>query len=179
MNGYDFYSKDNYTQKHTEEIVNFFTEHGMMMIDIQHNKDGQKKDIDFIGINNNNINKITYFEVKCDRYYKTGNFYAETISNISKYEKSNGTEGIGCWMYTQSDYILYYFPDIYELNVIPTKKAQAWTKQHLNELNYKFVSTTGKDKKVLYYGKGVLINKQRLIKDIGIRVINIATYNNI
>ena len=54
-------------------------------------------------------------EIKGDRKHFTGNFFFETVSNLNKNTK-------GCMLYTESDYVFYYFIDTCDLYLIPTKK---------------------------------------------------------
>src|SRR5688572_18958518 len=53
-------------------------------------------------------------EVKGDRWYRTGNFFLETSSNVEL-----GTPG--CFVKTESDVFAYYFVDSFELHLLPTK----------------------------------------------------------
>lgn len=170
LNSYGFVKQNVFTQKGTKDIVNWLSAN-YFVIDVQKEKEYQKKDIDLITVDKHNIHHVTTLEIKCDSYYKTGNYFAETISNKQKYEATHGTEGRGCWTYTESDYILYYFPDAKELHIIPTSKAQEWTKAHIDTLPVKHLATQGDDGNKLYDSEGVLIKREQLKKEIGVEVV--------
>ena len=163
MNSYNFYSKNNYTQRGTKDIIDFLSE-SYFVIDVQDEKDYQKKDIDLIAIDKKDIHQTYTIEIKCDSYgKKSSNYFAETISNKNK-------NTLGCWLLTQSQFIAYYFPDLRELHIIKTILAQQWTREHLSELPVKKLSTNDGHGNVYYQSEGVLIDRQTLIDTIGIRV---------
>ena len=88
----------------------------------------QKKDVDLIWTINlkNGKTKEYLCEVKSDNYNTTGNFFFETISNTSK-------NTLGCFMYTEADFILYYFIKAKELYVLPMPATRDWFQKHMNE----------------------------------------------
>lgn len=166
LNTYDFYSKDAQTQKGTKDIVDYFS-NWYFIIDVQDEEEYQKKDIDLIVLDKQDIHDVHTVEIKCDSYgKKSSNYFAETISNKNK-------NTLGCWLITESDYIAYYFPDLRELHMIKTKSAQEWTKEHLEELPKRQLSTGDGHGNVYYKSEGVLINRQVLIDAIGISILKI------
>ena len=62
-------------------------------------------------------------EIKGDRWDGTGNFFFETVSNREK-----GTPG--CFLYTQADFLLYYFVKSRELYILPMRAARHWFAIH-------------------------------------------------
>lgn len=131
------------------------------VINVEEDKRYQKKDIDLLWVY---IQKgktiIKKIEIKGDRYSHTGNFFIETVSNREK-----GTPG--CFMYTEADYIFYYFVDTKELNAIPVEKARDWFKKNLNRFEEKFLST--KVGNVGYYtSSGRLVPKNVMRKEVGV-----------
>lgn len=132
------------------------------VVNVENDKRFQKKDIDLLWIYMHNDEVHTKkLEVKGDRYSKTGNFFLETNSNIEK-----GTEG--CFMYTEADYIYYYFVDTKELNVIPVKESRKWFIENMERFVEKKLSTkVGVDK--FYTSAGRLVPKNIMRKELGTR----------
>jgi hypothetical protein len=61
----------------------------------------------------------TWLEVKADRWHQTGNFFFETVSN-----KARGTPG--CFLYTEADYLLYYFVTPRNAYLLPLPATRDW-----------------------------------------------------
>ncbi|SFG43264.1 hypothetical protein SAMN05421739_102503 [Pontibacter chinhatensis] len=96
----------------------------------------QSKDIDILWrrkLEDGSIKTIK-IEVKGDRHYYTGNYFLETISNESK-----GTPG--CFMYTEADFVYYYFVDEGELHILPMPATRDWFKKHLSQFKERKTST--------------------------------------
>jgi hypothetical protein len=64
-------------------------------------------------------------EVKGDRWDKTGNFFFETQSN-----NESGTPG--CFMYTQADWLFYYFVATRVLYRLPMPATRDWFVTNIN-----------------------------------------------
>lgn len=73
-------------------------------------------------------------EVKGDRHYRTGNFFLETESNVEK-----GTPG--CFVSTESEIFAYYFVDVGELHLLPTKPLQQWFAKNRHRFERKLTGT--------------------------------------
>jgi hypothetical protein len=58
-------------------------------------------------------------EVKADRWHRTGNFFFETQSNKDK-------DTPGCFLYTEADYLLYYFVTPRALYILPMPETRDW-----------------------------------------------------
>lgn len=81
----------------------------------------QKIDVDLVWTTRDG----TYFiEVKGDRYPLTGNFFFETHGNI---ERGHA----GCMMYTEADFVYYYFVGTKELYVLPMPETLDWFKGNI------------------------------------------------
>jgi len=81
----------------------------------------REKDIDLIYKYRNKLNNEvkTTIEIKGDRWHWTGNYFLETISN----EQKNTP---GCFMYSEAEFLFYYFVEIRELHIIPMLPARKW-----------------------------------------------------
>ncbi len=64
-------------------------------------------------------------EIKADRWHETGNFFFETTSN-----KEKGTPG--CFLYTQADFLFYYFTTPRTLYILPMPRTRTWFTAHLD-----------------------------------------------
>lgn len=73
-------------------------------------------------------------EVKADRWHGTGNFFFETQSN-----KGRGTPG--CFLYTQADYLLYYFVGPRRLYILPMLETRTWFLVHQDRFPERETST--------------------------------------
>ncbi len=73
-------------------------------------------------------------EVKADRWHGTGNFFFETQSN-----KGRGTPG--CFLYTQADYLLYYFVGPRLLYILPMGPTRDWFLAHQERFPERETST--------------------------------------
>ena len=100
-------------------------------------------------------------EIKGDRYAHTGNFFIETVSNREKNTP-------GCFMYTEADFIYYYFVDTKELNVMPVEKSRNWFVKNMHKFEEKMLSTKVGD--VGYYTSlGRLVPKKVMRNEVGIK----------
>lgn len=73
-------------------------------------------------------------EVKADRWHRTGNFFFETQSNQAK-----GTPG--CFLYTEADYLLYYFVTPRTLYILPMPATRDWFLANLERFPERVTST--------------------------------------
>ncbi|WP_162053381.1 hypothetical protein [Pontibacter pamirensis] len=106
------------------------------VINVESDPSYREKDIDLLWnrkLDDGSIKTIS-IEVKGDRWYKTGNYFFETCSNEGK-----GTPG--CFMYTEADYVYYYFVNAKELHVLPMPATRDWFKNHIADFSEKKTST--------------------------------------
>lgn len=116
QNIYTFEDSMKVADKGTVEITSFFERMGYTVENVEDDLEYRKKDIDLLVTHPNGT--LRTIEIKVDTYYPR-NFYIEVISNLNKMTP-------GCFMYTESDYIMYYFRNHNQAYMIPTKKFQDW-----------------------------------------------------
>ncbi|MBD2505150.1 hypothetical protein H6G83_31870 [Anabaena azotica FACHB-119] len=95
------------SQKETVSVTN-----------VEDDPDYQCRDIDLIWTSHQGEVLI---EIKGDRWNKTRNFFFETYSNLEK-----GTPG--CFLYTEADWLFYYFVNTRQLYRLPMPKTREWFK---------------------------------------------------
>ena len=105
----------------------------------------QKLDVDLLVTTDRGLTKI---EVKGDRYHKTGNFFFETHSN-----KERGTPG--CFMYTEANWVFYYFVTPRTLHLLPMPATREWFVANIDRFRER--STTTKA------GNGFYTTVERLV----------------
>ncbi|MGI2747623.1 hypothetical protein ACRS52_02450 [Bacillus cytotoxicus] len=155
----------NVAKKAATDITNFLKtfEETIDVINVEDDEQYRTKDIDLLWIRNKNgVKKTTTIEIKGDRYHYTGNYFLETISN-----KSKGTSG--CFMYTEADYIFYYFVDERELHVLPMPKTREWFINNMDNFKERETSTPiGND---YYITVGRLVNRNYLQRHVqGVKI---------
>ena len=118
---------------------------------VEADPDYQRRDIDLIWKTKNGTTTI---EVKGDRYDQTGNFFLETISN-----REAGTPG--CFLYTEADFIYYYFVGPQRLFILPLPATRDWFLAHLRE--FREVTTTTPYRGGFYTTVGRLVKIERVL----------------
>jgi hypothetical protein len=86
------------------------------VVNVEHDPDFQRRDIDLIWTTQTGEFLV---EVKGDRWNRTKNFFFETHSNLEK-----GTPG--CFMYTEANWLFYYFVNTRQLYRLPMPKTRKW-----------------------------------------------------
>jgi len=116
---------------------------------VDKNKAFQKKDIDLIAVKEDEFGIMgSTIEVKTDRY-TTGNLFFETISNIQ-------TGSPGCLMYSEADFLHYYFTGYKQLYIMDLRLFREWVLA--NRHRYKPRNTsTGNDFGMFYTSEGIPI----------------------
>lgn len=132
------------------------------VISVEDDKRFQAKDVDLLWVyikdGKTHMKKI---EVKGDRYSNTGNFFIETKSNVQK-------DSPGCFMYTEADYIYYYFMDSRELNVMPMERSRKWFIENMDR--FKEVPLRTKVGDVGHYTSlGRIVPKHVMRREAGVR----------
>lgn len=128
------------------------------------------KDIDLLwrrSLDDGSVKTIR-IEVKGDRWHKTGNYFFETCSNEGK-----GTPG--CFMYTEADYVYYYFVEERELHILPMPATRDWFKKHLTDFKEKKTSTpVGSGKHYVTVGR--LVPRQLVAAEVtGVKVLKLRS----
>lgn len=98
-------------------------------------------------------------EVKADRLDSTGNFFFETWSN-----RERGTPG--CFLYTQADYLYYYFVEPRKLYVLPIKTVRPWFLERQEEFPERETTTTTPDGAGHYTTVGRLVPIRRVLDEV-------------
>ena len=160
MNKYGFHQQDKQAKGASQEITEYLEARGFVVKNVEDSWIYQKMDIDLLAFKDG---RIYWIEIKADSYYKTGNYFAESISN-------SNTNSLGCWFKTKSHFIFYYFTKEKELHIINTIQAQNWTTSHKKSLKTRKTSTKGYNGKILYESEGYLINRKLLQNSIDIDV---------
>ena len=86
------------------------------VVNVEKDPDFQKADIDLIWVSHRGTDTI---EIKADRWQDSGNFFFETESN-----KEKGAPG--CFLYTEANYIFYYFVKPHLLYILPMPQTREW-----------------------------------------------------
>ena len=86
------------------------------VVNVEHDPAYWKRDIDLILTTDKGVFNL---EVKGDRWHKSGNFFFETHSN-----QERGTPG--CFLYTEADWICYYFVTTRILYLLPMPETRDW-----------------------------------------------------
>lgn len=127
------------------------------VINTESNRAIQKKDIDLIALmeDEHSVRGATV-EVKTDRY-KTGNLFFETISNIQKRTP-------GCLMYSEADWLHYFFTEYKHLYVMDMKLFREWMLR--NRHRYKpRITSTGDGSGRFYTSEGIPIPLRDIRRD--------------
>lgn len=161
--------KDSFAKgKNAEEIVAaWIVKQGWGAVkDVRKDKEYQAKDIDYIVSDEESDTPI---DVKSDKYYETNNYFIETMSNIE-------LNKIG-WGYSSlADFIFIYYPDGDELHVINMFALRPWLIRNAGKCKEKTNATKSKwNNKVLYHSQGILVNRQKLMREIGADNIDVFT----
>lgn len=145
------------------------SEYNVAVHNVEASKYYQQRDIDLVWLHYKDDNfrihetVATTLEIKADTY-DSPNFFLEVISNDNKNTP-------GCFLQTQSDYLYYYFINKKILYAIPTKEAQDWYYNKVNnghKFKYTSVPTKNKMGQVLYRNKGALVNIKQMMKEVNI-----------
>ena len=121
----------------------------------------QKLDIDLIWYRKQQ-SKL-FLEVKGDNYNTTGNYFFETVSNSSK-----GTKG--CFLYTQADYLFYYFIYTRQLHILEVEPVRYWFNYNQSRFMSKFPSTAINNGE-LYCSEGKIVPIHVVQREVGITKI--------
>lgn len=138
----------------TEEVIN-----------VENIAKYQNQDIDLIWRTKSKSLKI---EIKGDRWHQTGNFFFETHSN----EEKNTP---GCFIYTQSDYIFYYFITTQLLYALPMPATRTWFIGKMTQ--FKERKTTTPVKSGFYTTVGRLVPIKQVLKEVkGVKKADLKTF---
>jgi hypothetical protein len=100
------------------------------VVNVENNPDYQCRDVDLIWTTQTGGILV---EVKGDRWDRTKNFFFETHSNLEKATP-------GCFIYTEADWLFYYFVNTRLLYRLPMPKTREWF--HITMRRFRERSTT-------------------------------------
>ncbi len=125
---------------------------------VEKSPDFQRRDIDLFWSTNT---KKLLIEIKGDRYHGTGNFFFETKSN-----KQKGTPG--CFLYTQADWLFYYFITPGTVYCLPMPATREWFLLYFEQFKEReTITTVGNGQ---YTTVGRLVPIKRVITEVsGVR----------
>lgn len=98
---------------------------------VEGDPDYQKIDVDLLWFTRRRDYKI---EIKADRWHSTGNFFFETVSN-----KARGTPG--CFLYTEADFLFYYFIEPRLLYILPMPRTRRWFENNAHRFEERETTT--------------------------------------
>ena len=114
----------------------------------------QKIDVDLIWVTQKREYKI---EIKADQWHNTGNFFFETHSN-----KEKNTPG--CFLYTEADFVFYYFIVPQTLYCLPMPRTREWFQSKMHK--FKERSTTTPVYSETYTTVGRLVPIDKVMKQV-------------
>ncbi|MEZ5334929.1 MAG: hypothetical protein R2741_06700 [Methanolobus sp.] len=138
------------------------------VVNVEENEKYRAQDIDLIWLRKGDSGyHETLIEVKADYQEKTGNYFIETISNDKK-------DTPGCFMYTEANYVYYYFFNIKELHILPMPSSKEWFIANMDRFK-EMRTSTRINGKIAYYTIGRLVPKEEMQKEVdGIQVLTIS-----
>jgi len=119
----------------------------------------QAKDIDLLWAT---VSRDYTIEIKADRWHGTGNFFFETVSN-----KEKGTPG--CFLYTEADFLFYYFTEPRTLYILPMPRARQWFEANIERFAERETTTPAGSEH--YTTVGRLVPIETVLKEVrGVKV---------
>jgi hypothetical protein len=170
---YDFNKVNKIAENASEEIETFLLSlpDTVKVVNVEKDRNYQSLDIDLLWyVRSRKTGKIIKktVEIKGDRYYHTGNYFFETVSNTTKNTP-------GCFLITEADFVFYYFVDQKELHILPTEETRKWFLDNLHRFKEAKTSTSS-SKGLLYTSLGRKVPRHIVRKHCGITVLDITPY---
>lgn len=97
-------------------------------------------------------------EVKGDQNYQTGNFFLETISDLSR-------KTPGAFLCCQADWFFYYFLNVEILFCMPTNLTRAWFSENISR--FKERETSSRRGAWIWKTRGSLVPIRTLLDEVG------------
>ncbi|MDY0105366.1 MAG: hypothetical protein RBS27_01730 [Giesbergeria sp.] len=147
------------TNAGTKHIVRYLSGRSdtVKIVNVEDDIAYRKKDIDLLWHRKiDGITKVCSIEVKVDTYFRTGNYFLETISNVEKNTP-------GCFLYSEADYFFYYFLEA-ELHVMHLEKIRNWFLPQLTLFARKRTSTPVADG--FYQTEGRLVSRAKVQQEL-------------
>lgn len=132
------------------------------VVNVENDPDYQRRDIDLIWTTQTGEILI---EIKGDRWNKTRNLFFETHSNLERNTP-------GCFMYTEADWLFYYFVNTRQLYKLPMPKTREWF--NITMRRFRERSTTTPVGKSYYTTVGRLVPISTVMMEVpGIRMVQL------
>lgn len=160
MSGYTMMEQVKIADKATEDICTFLSVIPTVVgiINVEDSEYYREKDIDLVVVSNKgDVTKPILVEIKGDTYHHTGNYFFETFSNAEK-----GTEG--CFLYTEADFLFYYYVEVQELHILPMKATRKWFIENVNLFTTKETKTQVGNHD--YTTVGELVPRYKLLEEV-------------
>lgn len=171
MSGYGMQQRVRIADRATSDIVSFLDMIPSIVgvLNVEGDPHYQEQDIDLVAVSKKNgSTECITIEIKGDTYYRTGNFFFETISN-----KEKGTEG--CFLYTEADFLFYYYVGERELYMLPMKETREWYLANSKRFNERETKTSVRDTHYTTVGK--LVPRQMVLDEVeGVTVYSLGDY---
>ncbi len=138
----------------TDFLTHHWAEYTVSVHSVEEEPAYQQHDVDLLWsiVDGNGRLRIIPLEIKGDRNHHTGNFFFETVSNVSK-------ETAGCILYTKAHWIFYVFIEIEEIYCLPMDVVRPWFAEHSEQFREAKTSTpVGKGEVYVTNGRLVPIN---------------------
>ena len=126
----------------------------LCVLNVEADPEYQRRDIDLVWRTKSGPFTV---EVKGDRYDQSGNFFFETMSN-----QEAGTPG--CFLYTEADFVHYYFVRSRQLFILPMPATRDWFKARIDR--FREVSTTTPYPGGHYTTVGRLVKTDQVLKEV-------------
>ena len=159
-----------FSKEGTQQIINYLYRRPDILdiVNVEDNEEYRKKDIDLLWRRlKNNVEMVHTVEIKVDNYFNSGNYFFETISNMTRNTP-------GCFMYSEAEYFFYYFPKK-ELHVISLKMVREWFIQNIEQFAIKNGCTAVGDG--FYKSEGRLVPRSLVRKALPPEAVRIIPYN--
>jgi hypothetical protein len=139
------------------------------IIDVDDDNYFNKNDVDLILCSKKC--DITTVEIKADGYKKINNIkyvFLELISNSVKYQKSEGQDGLGCCLTSNSKNFIFYFTQYDQYLIVKTNKLREFIRNNKNNYEHKQAKTWAPDNsRIWYYSEGIIVPVPDLINLAG------------
>jgi hypothetical protein len=131
------------------ESIETITKHLGIVVDVRGNPLFQKEDVDFLW---NGLR----LELKVDRYYRTGNFFFETKCG----------DRPGCFLSTQAEFIIYYFPEGKTLYWLPMPQTREWVLANKERFIEKSLESGNLYNGPSYKATGYLVKRNEILDNV-------------
>ncbi|MDZ7704105.1 MAG: hypothetical protein U5L04_06435 [Trueperaceae bacterium] len=155
---YNFNERNSMAARGAKQIEAWLSSLGVTakVENVEDDKQYQDIDVDLIWYTHRNPAGYKV-EVKVDSYYRTGNFFFETFSNVER-----GTPG--CFLYTEADLVFYYFPEVRRLFILPMPATRNWFVEHRERFRVRDTRTgVGND---YYTTRGCLVPRREVLAEV-------------